>query len=37
MAQSDLPVRQPGASGAGRPEPGPYPPPQPIFVPAKKG
>jgi hypothetical protein len=36
MAQSDLPQRQPGASGAGNPEPVPNPPPQIIFVPAKK-
>lgn len=34
MAQSNLPVRDPGASGSTRPQSVPNPAPQPIFVPA---
>lgn len=37
MAKNSLPVRQPGASGAGKPELVPNPPPKVVFVPAKKG
>lgn len=36
MAQNDLPVRNPGASGAGRPENVPSPPPQAQMVHAGK-
>lgn len=37
MANPDLPVRQPGASGSTKPQPVPDPAPEPIFVHAKKG